>query len=239
MNDSLYAVAPAPIHPDLEHFISNPFTSTKSAYIKVSAVISRLEKEANDGCGQFYELYESRLIGSLRSVADKLTPKDREVFERGALAMGLKFDDEALSAAQVACAEIAHEMRLFQGLDEDEDYEAIALYEDMPELERKFGFLESAAREGWAITECPDSEHGRWQVQKIDSPEEYSNAHGYPIPKLETDEQAWLIVLGGDRIHHESARNFIEVHNPALWQQMEQYRENLLQPLQRSRFPGL
>lgn len=225
----------------LGQFISNPLTSTQNAYIKVGSLIERLKTQANNGCGQFYELYESRLLGSLRNVAEKLGEKDREVFERGALAKGLKFDDEAIAAASSACAEMDREMSIFQGLDEDEDYEAIAFYESLSDLDRDFGpaLRESAALEGWAISECPNSEHGLWQVLKIDSAELFAVANGFSIPQLETDEQAWLIVLGGERIHHEAARIFIENYNPAMWKRMEQFRDSISQPRAATSLPRL
>lgn len=92
------------------------------------------------------------------------------------------------------------------------------LSEDMVRYERLTDrasqYEEESIAEGWIISECTGSDNGRWQIQKIDDPEEVG------APELDSDEAAWRIVLEGKKPHHAHAREFISEVNPKEWSSM-------------------
>ncbi|PJR65970.1 MULTISPECIES: dpoa decarboxylase [Enterobacteriaceae] len=93
-------------------FIAN-IHSTHHDRISVTCIYDFLSKEANHGCGLYYEIYESRFIGLLRHHLSQLNKSDAEKLRRYAESQGTKADDEtyraALNAERVCRAEIARE----------------------------------------------------------------------------------------------------------------------------------
>lgn len=76
-------------------------------------IYDSLSKEARQGCGLYYEIYESRFIGLLRHHLSQLNEPDAEKLRRYAESQSTKTDDEtyhaALNAEQECRAEIARE----------------------------------------------------------------------------------------------------------------------------------
>ncbi|EGL2678355.1 dpoa decarboxylase [Salmonella enterica] len=81
--------------------------------ISVVLVYNTLSKEAHKGCGLYYEIYESRLIGLLRDHISELNETDANKLRRYAESQGVKIDDvsysEALEAERECRAEIYRE----------------------------------------------------------------------------------------------------------------------------------
>lgn len=69
-----------------------------------------------------------------------------------------------------------------------------------------------ARAEGWDIFDCSGSSYGRWQISKIDEPD-----NGLA---LADDGEAWRIVLHGTEPHHALARCFIRQHEPMHWDEI-------------------
>lgn len=94
-------------------FISN-IHSMHHDRISVVAVYRKLSKEANQGCGLYYEIYESRLISLLRHHLSRLNEQDADRLRRYAENQGTKVDDETyrevLMAEQECRAEIYREL---------------------------------------------------------------------------------------------------------------------------------
>ena len=67
-----------------------------------------------------------------------------------------------------------------------------------------------AAKEGWSIFDCNDSENSCWQLCRID------DTTSLPEPKtqLGSDNEAWKIVAMSTGEHHVAARQFLKWHNP-------------------------
>ena len=81
--------------------------------ISVALVYDTLSKEAHSGCGLYYEIYESRLIGLLRDHLLELNEADANKLRRYAESKGTKIDDvsysDALEAESECRAEIYRE----------------------------------------------------------------------------------------------------------------------------------
>ncbi|APJ82661.1 MULTISPECIES: hypothetical protein [Enterobacteriaceae] len=81
--------------------------------ISVALIYDTLSKEAHSGCGLYYEIYESRLIGLLRDHLSELNEADANKLRRYAESKGTKIDDasysEALEAEMECRAEIYRE----------------------------------------------------------------------------------------------------------------------------------
>ncbi|EDT0920219.1 dpoa decarboxylase [Salmonella enterica subsp. enterica] len=67
--------------------------------ISVALVYDTLSKEAHSGCGLYYEIYESRLIGLLRDHLSELNEADANKLTHYAESKGTKIDDESYSDA--------------------------------------------------------------------------------------------------------------------------------------------
>ncbi|MHB4688381.1 dpoa decarboxylase [Klebsiella pneumoniae] len=81
--------------------------------ISVALIYDTLSKEAHSGCGLYYEIYESRLIGLLRDHLLELNEADANKLRRYAESKCTKIDDasysEALEAERECRAEIYRE----------------------------------------------------------------------------------------------------------------------------------
>ena len=67
--------------------------------ISVALIYDTLSKEAHSGCGLYYEIYESRLIGLLRDHLLELNEADANKLRRYAESKGTKIDDASYSEA--------------------------------------------------------------------------------------------------------------------------------------------
>ncbi|HHH1032312.1 TPA: dpoa decarboxylase [Yersinia enterocolitica] len=87
--------------------------STHHDRISVTCIYDSLSKEAHQGCGLYYEIYESRLIGLLRHHLSQLNEPDAEKLRRYAENQGTKVDDEtyhtSLNAERECRAEIVRD----------------------------------------------------------------------------------------------------------------------------------
>lgn len=61
-------------------FVRNIHSRNPFNVIRADVVLSRMEKQANRGCGLHYEIYESRLLGMAIHYLSELPLKDRPVF---------------------------------------------------------------------------------------------------------------------------------------------------------------
>ena len=88
-------------------------SSAVDHYISVGAVYRKFSEEANQGCGLYYEIYESRLISLLRHHLSRLNEQDADKLRRYAENQGTKVDDETyrevLKAEQECRGEIYRE----------------------------------------------------------------------------------------------------------------------------------
>nr|WP_244989399.1 dpoa decarboxylase [Erwinia rhapontici] len=73
--------------------------STHHDRISVTCIYDALSKEAHQGCGLYYEIYESRFIGLLRHHISQLNEPDAEKLRRYTESQGTKTGDEAYRAA--------------------------------------------------------------------------------------------------------------------------------------------
>lgn len=72
--------------------------------------------------------------------------------------------------------------------------------------------LDSAATaEGWTVWDVRGSDFGPIQVQKYDSPEDLLPL---VVPRLNSDNDAFLLVMRGTGDHHRVAREIIAKYNP-------------------------
>jgi hypothetical protein len=75
----------------------------------------------------------------------------------------------------------------------------------------------AANREGWDIFDSEGSANGRWQIQKMDDVAGAAEASGHPVPEIENDHAAWLLVYSGKESHQIAAREYIQRHNEVEW----------------------
>ncbi|EBD4978840.1 dpoa decarboxylase [Salmonella enterica] len=93
-------------------FIKNIHSKNQDR-ISVALVYDTLSKEAHRGCGLYYEIYESRLIGLLRDHLSELNETDANKLMRYAESQGTNINDESwsesLEAERECIAEIYRE----------------------------------------------------------------------------------------------------------------------------------
>lgn len=94
----------------MDGFITDISSSHPFDVIRADAVISRLETQANNGCGLYYEIFESRLIGSALDHLSRLPMKDRPVFMGAANRRGITLTWAAEEMAQIAYSELMAEI---------------------------------------------------------------------------------------------------------------------------------
>ena len=66
----------------------------------------------------------------------------------------------------------------------------------------------AALKEGWEIFECSGSSYGPWQIQRLDDASDCPGS-----VQLDSDDDAWRLVLSGGQVHHRAALDFIKAHN--------------------------
>lgn len=85
-------------------------------------------------------------------------------------------------------------------------------------------FDNDAMSEGWSLMECPGSESAPFQIQRLDNPEDHTLPGNITPPLLDSDDDAWSIVMQGTKPHHVWARRFIEIYAPDEWQNMLKFK---------------
>ena len=97
----------------MDGFITDISSSHPFDVIRADVVISRLEDQANAGCGQYFEIYESRLISSALDHLCRLPMKDRPVFigeaDRRGITLTWAAEEKAQDAYRELMVEIAAE----------------------------------------------------------------------------------------------------------------------------------
>lgn len=89
---------------------------------------------------------------------------------------------------------------------------------------------EAALREGWVLSDTSGSENGPYQIQRVDCPEDHDS--GFPIPLLDSDNDAWTVVLTGQEPHHKAALEFIKGSNPIEYEAICSFVTKLLEALE-------
>lgn len=92
-------------------FITNIKSRNPFDVIRADVVLGRLEKQAHQGCGLYYEIYEARLLGMAIAHLEMLPPKDRKTFIAVAEKRGLALNEEELERADEARADVMREIR--------------------------------------------------------------------------------------------------------------------------------
>lgn len=77
----------------------------------------------------------------------------------------------------------------------------------------------AAIKEGWDIFKCEGSANGTWQIQRLDTPNDFEDFVG-EVPPMISDREAWGKVMGGSEEHHVVAREFIQTANPLEYEAM-------------------
>lgn len=95
------------------------------------------------------------------------------------------------------------------------------------EFETQHG--EAALREGWVVSDTSGSENGPYQIQCVVCPEGHDS--GFPIPLLDSDNDAWTVVLTGQEPHHKAALEFIKEANPLEYDSIMAFKAKLKEAL--------
>ncbi|EBI7047147.1 hypothetical protein D2B06_24485 [Salmonella enterica] len=77
-------------------FIAPPWPHIRGDSVSVESLIFRIEKEAHNGCGLYYEIYHYRALCKLRDLYINLSASDAETFKDVAARHGFFLDDDAL-----------------------------------------------------------------------------------------------------------------------------------------------
>ena len=97
----------------MDGFITDISSTHPFDVIRADVVISRLEAQASNGCGLYFEIYESRLISSALNHLSRLPMKDRPVFigvaDRRGITLSWAAEEKAQNAYCELMAEIAAE----------------------------------------------------------------------------------------------------------------------------------
>lgn len=80
---------------------------------------------------------------------------------------------------------------------------------------------DAAVKEGWNIWECFGSSSGPWQIQRLDDAADYPGS-----VQLESDDDAWRLVISGGQAHHRAALDFIKAHNDIEYEKLMVFAEN-------------
>ena len=96
--------------PRFDGFVCNIHSRHPFDVIRADVVIQRLEKEANKGCGSYYEIYESRLLAMAMNWMERLPLTDRPVFMGAATKRGIKLTLAEEQRAQASSDELMAEL---------------------------------------------------------------------------------------------------------------------------------
>ena len=98
---------------NMKGYVRNPWSKEHDG-IHAREIIRRIEKQASDMCGCYYEIYEMRCIELLLDVLGKLNSEDGEILREEAQRNGHHFSDEDIEAANIAYNELMKELYRFQ-----------------------------------------------------------------------------------------------------------------------------
>lgn len=91
-------------------FITNIKSRNPFDVIRADVVLERLHKQAYQGCGLYYEIYEARLLGMAIAHLELLPQKDRQTFIAAAEKKGFTLSMEELERADEARADVMREI---------------------------------------------------------------------------------------------------------------------------------
>lgn len=80
-------------------FIAPPWPHIRGDSVRAECLIQRIEKEANRGCGLYYEIYHYRALSKLYGVLVNLSAGDAATFRTVAASRGFSLDSGALYEA--------------------------------------------------------------------------------------------------------------------------------------------
>ena len=92
-------------------FIAPPWSHVRGDSVRAECLIQRIEKEANRGCGLYYEIYEYRALEELNGMLANLSASDAATFQKVAASRGFSLDDSALKGAYLAYHKTLSEIR--------------------------------------------------------------------------------------------------------------------------------
>ncbi|NXZ90015.1 hypothetical protein HZI31_22775 [Serratia fonticola] len=96
--------------PRFDGFVCNIHSRHPFDVIRADVVIQRLEKEANKGCGSYYEIYESRLLSMAMNWLEELPLNDRPALIGAAAKRGIMLTQAAEKRAQGECDDLMAEL---------------------------------------------------------------------------------------------------------------------------------
>lgn len=91
-------------------FVKNIKSSNPFDVIRADTLLARMEKQANKGCGLYYEIYESRLLGMAMNYLSALPLKDRPVFIGAAAKRGYMLTQAEAERADNDCDDLMSEI---------------------------------------------------------------------------------------------------------------------------------
>ncbi|QMM55179.1 hypothetical protein HVX06_21825 (plasmid) [Enterobacter sp. RHB15-C17] len=91
-------------------FVRNIKSSNPFDVIRADALLARMEKQANKGCGLHYEIFESRLLGMAMNYLSALPLKDRPVFIGAAAKRGYMLTLAEAERAENDCDDLMSEI---------------------------------------------------------------------------------------------------------------------------------
>lgn len=92
-------------------FIAPPWPHVRGDSVNAECLIQRIEKEANRGCGLYYEIYNYRALSELNDVLANLNAGDTATFQAVAASRGFHLDRATLIEAGREYQEIIAEIR--------------------------------------------------------------------------------------------------------------------------------
>lgn len=61
-------------------FIQHPLSSIKGHMVTVNKLVTDFEKEANIGCGLYFEIFESRVLNKIDYASQQMDDQTKEIF---------------------------------------------------------------------------------------------------------------------------------------------------------------
>ena len=92
-------------------FIAPPWPHIRGDSVSAECLIQRIEKEANRGCGLYYEIYNYRALSRLYGMLANLSAGDAATFKAVAASRGFSLDRSTLIEAGREYQEILAEIR--------------------------------------------------------------------------------------------------------------------------------
>lgn len=91
-------------------FVHNIHSRNPFDVIRADVVLARMEKQANRGCGLYYEIYNSSLLSMAMHYLAELPLKDRPVFIGAAAKRGYMLTMAEEERAYEECADLMSEL---------------------------------------------------------------------------------------------------------------------------------